>query len=175
MCSQGSDEGNQTRGQVEGPLQEKGERGIDLGVGIDQMRAFAATLGLMRVKGLSDFLKRRVSEADPRVPADTYGDNVANGSSDWRGSGTASNTTKCVGMIVDGSNELNDNRVGALVVIAAIELGNDSVALAAEVGEGLLNVRSGPLRDDFGDSDGECHGTGRKDSEDGRETHDEEA
>ena len=175
MYLQGSDEGLQTGCQVEGSLQETGERGVDLSVDIGQAGAFAATLGLMRVETLGDFLKQRVSEANPRVLANTYGDNVGDGGSDRRGSGTASNTAKGVGIVVDCSNEFADNRVGALVVVAAVELWDDSVALAAEVGEGLLDVRNGPLRDDLGDSAGKGHSTGSEDSEDGRESHDEGA
>lgn len=174
MNSQGSDEDNQTEAQIEGRLQAKGQREVDLGVDIDQPRATAATLGLMRVETNGDFLKRRVSEANPWVLADTYGGNVGDNASKHSGTETARETAKGSGTNIDGSNELNNNCIGALVVIAVVELGDDSVALAAEDVEGVLDVRDGPLRDDLGDGAGEGHSTGSEDREDSRETHDEE-
>ena len=171
---QGSDEDEQTKAQVEGRLQANGEREVDLGVDVDQPRATAATLGLMRIKTNRDFLKRDVSEANPWVLANTYGDNVGHDVSKRGCAETARKTANGGGTNVDGSNELNDDCIGALVIIAVVELGNNSVALVAEVGEGVLDVRNPPLRDNVGDGAGEDHGTGSEDSEDGRETHDEE-
>ena len=61
---QSRNEGCQSDAQVEGCLQAEGERDVDLGVDIDQIRAIAAAIRLVRVETGSDFLKRRVSEAD---------------------------------------------------------------------------------------------------------------
>ena len=79
------------------------------------------------------------------------------------------------GTNVDGSDKLGRDILGALVVPAATELGEDGVALVAERVEGTDDVVVGPLRDNFGDGAGEGHNTSSEDSEDGGETHGEEA
>jgi hypothetical protein len=173
--SQSGDKDEQTKAQVEDRLQATGERDVDLGVDIDQVSAPAATAGLMRLETVGDFLEGCVSEMEPRKLVDTYDDNVSDNVSEREGRKSASETTKGGGTNIDCSNELDDNSVSARVVIAATKLGNNSVALVAEVGEGVLDVGRGPLRDDFGDSAGEGHSTGGEDSKDGGETHDEEA
>ena len=172
--SQSSEEDKQTKAQVEDRLQAKGEREVDLGVDSDQARAPAATLLLVRVKTDSDFLEQRVSKVKSWKLANTYGGNFGNDVGDRRATKTTSKATEGGGTSVDGNDELNGNRIRALVVVAVVELGNDRVALLAEVGEGLLDVGVGPLGDDLGDSASEGHGTGSEDSEDGRETHGEE-
>ena len=79
------------------------------------------------------------------------------------------------GTHVDGSDDLSGNLLGALVVPAGSELGEDGVALVAERVEGTDDVVVGPLRDDFGDGAGEGHDTSGEDGEDSGETHGEEA
>jgi len=130
----------------------------------------------MLVERDSDFLKRCVREVNETLEIrQTYGDNVDNDGSE-RG-GTDKNTSKTVedvGTNVDGSNEFNDDCLGARVIVAVVELGDDGIALVAKVAERIPYVRNGPFRDDLGDSAGEGHSAGSEDSEDGRETHDEE-
>jgi len=79
------------------------------------------------------------------------------------------------GARINGSSELDGDILRALVVPAVGELGEDAVALVAERVEGLGDIAVGPLRDDFGDGAGERHDTSSEDSEDGGETHGEEA
>ena len=74
----------------------------------------------------------------------------------------------------DGSGKLVDEFSRALVVLAAVEFGNDGVAVSTEAGESILDVSGRPLYDHLGDNAGEGHSTGSKDAEDGGQTHDEE-
>jgi len=196
--SRGSDEWEQTGDQAEDLLQAKGERGVDLSVGVGQIGAVGATLGLMTIKTGVDFLEGCVSELCPWKLAITHGDNASDERSERRASRTAgTKTTEGGGTSLDGSDELVDNVVGAAVVHAAIELGNDGVGRLAEDVEGVLDFGDGPLlRVDgpildgpvlhgpvldgillvgLGNGGGEGHSTGSEDSEDGRETHDGEA
>ena len=107
--------------------------------------------------------------------AQTYGDNVGDDGNERSGSGTSRKRIEGGSTSVDGSNDFVDNFFGACVVGAAVELGGDSTDLVAEVGDSILDVRNGPLRGNLGHCAGEGHSTGSEDSEDGRETHDEEA
>ena len=129
----------------------------------------------MIIQADGNFLRRRVSGIWLQEHSITYGDNVGDDASDGSSSNPASATSKGGFAIVDCGNQLDDNTGGAIVVVAVVELGNDGVALAVEGVEGVLDVDIGPLRDDLGDSSSKGHSTSSKDSEDGRETHYEEA
>jgi hypothetical protein len=102
--------------------------------------------------------------------AATYGENASDGVSDIAVTSAASKRADGVLSIVDGVNELEGNLVGAIVILAVVELRDDSVAFTAEVVEGVLDVSGGPLGDDTGGG----HGTGSEDSEGGREAHDKD-
>jgi hypothetical protein len=105
----------------------------------------------------------------------TYGNNIGNDVSETDGSKADIKTTKAGCALVDCDTKLERNRIGAIVVVAVVELRKDIVTLAAEGGDGILDVCGGPLRNNLRDSAGEGHSTGSDDSEDGRETHGEEA
>ena len=107
----------------------------------------------------------------PRKLPKTYVDNVGDKRSDRSVVGTARKTAKSGSLTVNGRTDVADGTVGARVVLAATELGSDSIQLVAEVGENVLDVPNVPLREDLGDSAGQDHRTGGEDSEDGRETH----
>ena len=105
----------------------------------------------------------------PRKLAKTYGNHIGCGESDLivtsaarkRGDGGVAGG--------DDTNELVDEILRALVILAVAELGNDGPGVFADVAESLLDVRGRPL----GDSTGNGHSTGSKDAEDGGETHDD--
>ena len=107
--------------------------------------------------------------------AGTYDSNIGGGGGSCSVTGTTRKSTESIRTSIDGSNELNDDCIGARIVLAAIELGKDSITLVAEVRESVLDVRDRPLRDDLGNNTGEGYSTGSEDSEDGRETHGEGA
>ena len=111
---------------------------------------------------------------EPCKIANTYHEEVDNDISNRNGAQSARMAGDGTGANVDGGDELGGDRLGALVVPAATELGEDGVALVAERVEGTDDVRVGPLRDDFGDGPGEGHDTSGEDSEDGGEAHGEE-
>ena len=110
----------------------------------------------------------------PWEPARTYGDNTSHGVSESIVSRAARNRVDGGVGVVDDTGELADDSSRAPIVRAAAELGNDVVALGAEVGENLLDILDRPLCDDLRERTGKDHGTGSKDTEDGRKTHDEE-
>ena len=112
-----------------------------------------------------------MSEAKPWKPVNAYGGDVG---SNCRDTKTAGKTTQGSGTNVSGSSQLDDNGIGAGAVRAAVELGDDVIALVAEVSESVLDIQNGPLHDDLGGRISKGHSTGSEDSE-GRETHDEKA
>lgn len=120
-----------------------------------------------------DFLEGSVSGVESWKLTTTYDDNVNNGLSN-RERAKASKTTEGSGTLVDGDDELGANGSGAHIVMAVAKLGNDAVALVAEVVEDVDDVGIGSLRYDLWYRAGKRHGTGGEDSEDGREAHDEE-
>ena len=104
-----------------------------------------------------------------------YGDNANDEGSVGEAASTASNATKGGSTSADGNIEVGDDGSSALVIRAGVQTGEDSAARAAEGVEGIIDGGFVPLRDDVGDSAGDSHSTGGEDSEDGGETHDEEA
>lgn len=178
MNSQSVDEGGQIEAQVEAQAQASTERKIELSIDTDYVGAPAVTLIFVIVQTDSDLLEWRVSGvlAELWRTVTTYGDNVNDDSNETTEvTERASETVNVIFTIVDDGNELEDNLVGAVIVVAAVELLNDGAALAAEVGPSVLDLAGGPLRDDLWDGTGESHGTSSEDSEDGEETHGEEA
>jgi len=147
---QNGDKGEQTEAQAEDRLQANGEREIDVGVDVDQTRAPATTLGLVRVEADRDFLEGSVSGVEFWKLANTYGDCFNNGVSNRERAKTASKTTKDGGTLADGDNDLGGKESRARVIRAATVLGKDGVALVAEVVEGVLDVGIGPLRNGHG-------------------------
>ena len=166
----GRKKGFQSRAYVGGRPQAARKGGVDLGESSGQIRAVASTFVLERFETVRDFLRRGVSEVcQAWDPAKSYGGNIRRSASDpivcsvarkWLDGGIARG---------DGCGKLVDEFSRALVVLAAVEFGNDGVAVSTEAGESVLDVRGGPL----GDNAGEGHSTGSKDAEDGGETHDE--
>ena len=73
----------------------------------------------------------------------------------------------------DHINELVDEIIQALGILAVAELGNDALCLSADVVESVLDTWD-PCGRPLGDSTGKGHSTGGKDAEDGGETHDED-
>jgi hypothetical protein len=128
----------------------------------------------VRLETDGDFLEGKVSEADPLKLLNTYGDDLDSRLSNHEGAKTDVNATNSGGALVDSDNELADNETRARIVVAAIEPGEDGVALSAKEAEGVRHVGGGPLLDDFGDGTGEGHSTSSEDGEDGGEAHDEE-
>ena len=128
----------------------------------------------MRFESVDNFLDRYVSEVKPRNVADTYSNNGNDSVGERQGTKPARNTTKGAGTSANGNFQLGDDFSSTADVVAAIELGKDSVASAAEGVEGGRDIGVGPLLDDFRNSAGEGHDTSSEDGEDGRETHDEE-
>ena len=176
MNSQSNDEGEQTDDQAEDLLQAKEERDANLSIDIDRTGAIDATVALMIVETDTGFLQGRVStKVWPRKLAITHDNNVSDEANQRGGSKTTSKTIKGGGTNVDCSGELDDGVLGAGVVVAIVELGNDYVDRAGEDLEDVLDLGDGSLADDIRDSAGEGHSTGGEDSEDGRETHGEEA
>ena len=145
---------------------------VYLTVGRNNVGASAATRVLMALETVCDFLKWCVSGAKPgRKFVATYSDNTSNDLSEIRGI-DAGETANVAFASVDGGIELGDDVTGALVISAAVELWDYSVALVAEGCEFILH--GGPLRDHPWDRAGEGGDTGSDDDEDGRETHDKE-
>ena len=110
----------------------------------------------------------------PRKLPKTYVDNVGDRRSDCSVVGTARKTAESGSVTVNGRGNFADGIIGARVVLAATEFRSDSIQLAAEVGENVLDVPNVPLRDDLGDGAGQDHRTGGENSEDSGETHGEE-
>ena len=152
-------------------MQTKGERDVDLSVDAENVGAPDAALVLVVPKANNNFLKQIMSEMKPRELAATYSDDISNDAGQGEGTDTTINTTKDVRATVDGSNELNDDLVGAIVVVAAVELGRDGVNIVSEGGEGVLDGSNVPLHGGLGNSPSEGHNTGSDDSEDSEETH----
>lgn len=128
----------------------------------------------MGLKTDGDFLESEVSEADPRKLVSTYRDDLNSRFSNHGDAKNAVKSTKSGGALFDGDDKLADDDARARIVVAAVEPGEDIVAVVAEEAKGVRDIGGGPLRNDFGDGAGEGHGTGGEDSEDGGETHDEE-
>lgn len=187
------DKSGQRGDQLEGRAQAIRERVVDLAVQSGQVGAIAATLGLMIVETSCAFLESCVSGVRSKNLATTYIDNASDGASEIAVTAAASNTANFVLAIVDDGSDLEDKLLGAIIVPAVTDLGNDSVALVAEGGEGVLDVgvglivgwgcgliggRGGGLIGSWGvglivswDGSGEGHSTGSDNSEDGREAH----
>jgi len=106
--------------------------------------------------------------------ADTYRDDRDDDISNPKVGQTARMAVDGRGADVDGRNDLGSDLLGALVVPAGSELGEDRVALVAERVEGSDDVVVRPLRDDFWDGPGEGNDTSGENSEDGGETHGED-
>ena len=123
----------------------------------------------------ANFLEGRVSRVRRWKFVITHIDNVGDETTQIGGGRTASKAANSGGTSVDGTDEFGDDLLGAGVVHTVVELGNDGVGRAAEGVEGVLDVGDGPLFNDPGNGSGEGHCTGGEDSEDGRETHGEEA
>ena len=173
--SQSGENEDQTDAHVEDRLQAEGERQVDGGEDTDRAGAPVATSAHMQVESDNDFLGEGVSEVEPWKLSSTYGDDFDDDISNRKVGETAGVVVDGVGTDVDGSNNLGGDLLSALVVPAAAERGEDAVALVAEGVEGVRDVAVGPLRNDFGDGAGEGHDTSSEDSEDGGETHGEEA
>ena len=118
---------------------------------------------------------RRVSQVELWKLANTYRDDFDDDISNRKVSETTGMVADGVGADVDGSDNLGGDLLGALVVPAAAERGDDAVAVVVEGIEGVHDVAVRPLRNDLGDGTGEGHDTSGEDGEDGGETHGEEA
>jgi len=106
---------------------------------------------------------------------DDFGDNANDEVDELRGRKEgAAKTTEGRGANTDSNVEVGDDRSRASVVVATGEPGKDGVTRAVEDTEGVLGIGDRPLLNDLGDGAGEGHNTGSEDSEDSRETHDEE-
>lgn len=173
MVLHGRDESGQPRAQPEARVQASAKRGVDLSVGSGQFRALSAAADLVVLESDRNFLERCMSGVRPWKPVIAYIDDSSDGVGEI-GVGSARKTGNVALGSVDDADELASNRSGAVVVVAAIELRKDAVALVAEAGELALHV-GGPLGGDRGGSADEGHGTGGEDSKDGEETHGEEA
>jgi len=103
-----------------------------------------------------------------------FSDDFNDDASDIGGSNYAKKAANFGVTIFDDGNELEDDFIGTVVIVAMVELWNDIVALAAEDDELGLDLDAGPLRNDLWNSAGEGDSTGSKDSEDGGKTHCEE-
>ena len=172
---QSGDDEDQSDAHVENRLQAKREREVDGGEDTDCPGAPATTGAHVQVEGRSDFLQpRSVKSMEPSKLANTYRDDRDDDISNPEVGQTSRMTVDSGGADVDGGNDLGCDLLGALVVPASSELGEDGVTLVAERVEGTDDVVVGPLRDDFGDSTGEGNDTSGEDSEDGGETHGEE-
>lgn len=104
----------------------------------------------------------------------TYSYDVDNGSND-RGDDNESTakSAKRAGANVDGGDHLDENGVGAGVVVATVESRQDGFALIIEGVESIDSVGGASFRDDFGDGTGEGHGASGEDHESNDETHDD--
>jgi hypothetical protein len=143
-----------------------------------------------------DFLKWVVSGMRPCKKLTTnYLDDARDDVSEIGVTSNASNAAKFAFAIVDSANKLEDNLIGAIVVVAAVEFGGDGVELVTEVVEGALDwgggslggigvgpipvgdcgggigIRSIPVRVWDRDGSGEGHSGGGDDGEDVREMH----
>jgi hypothetical protein len=125
----------------------------------------------MSRKSGSNFLERRISGLKLQKKATTYNDDLNDDINEVRGGNSRATSLEDGCASLNGDNQLGDNGGGAGVVVAAGELREDRVALAAKGGEGVLDVGGRPLGDDLGDGPSNGHSTGGEDSEDGEETH----
>ena len=132
---QRSNKSGQRGDQVEARAQASRERVVDLAVESGQVGAPVATRGLMIVEISCAFLEWCVNEVRSQKFATTYINNAGDRVGEIAVAiPTGSKAANFVLAIVDGGSHLEDNIFVAIVVLAAAELWNDSVALITEGG-----------------------------------------